>query len=133
MIMCLLADCPEEVFVCKQQIYLLKFSLQQFPSCVASLNFSLPRPIVHFYLFMMVLLRLVFGFAKSVIELCDMNNLLLFSRAENFLFLSRPSTFVFISFSASAFLRRHKMCCVCCIRFERASQQFLPISFRFRT
>lgn len=103
-----LADCPGEVFVCKQQIYLPKFSLQQFPSCVASLNFSLLRPVVHFYLFMMVLLRLLFGFAKSVIELCDMNNLLLFSRAGNFLFLFRPSTFVFISFPASAFSEGRK-------------------------
>lgn len=52
---------------------------------------------------------------KSVIELCDMNNLLLFSRHRNVLSslplspLPRRPIFIFLW---------HEMCCVCCIQFS---------------
>lgn len=88
--LCALLLLSPSLFVCANSKFIYTFPLTNFPhmSFLRSLHFAYFLPyfcctlLVHFYLFMMVLLRRLFWLIiKSVIELCDMNNLLLFSRA----------------------------------------------------
>jgi hypothetical protein len=107
-----------DFFLVVQTTNLFTLFAQQFPSHDALLR------LVHFYLLMMVLrLRTAIWLIKSVIELCDMNNLLLFSRARRL--LPSPIRFVFISFFASHLLSRAPYeRCELCVAYARRSCRF---------
>lgn len=72
-------------FVCANNKFIYTFpttiSIHMSSLLLPSPRSSVCTSAAHFYLLMMVL-RLLFGLSNLVIELCDMNNLLLFYRAE---------------------------------------------------
>jgi hypothetical protein len=73
---------------------------------------------------------------KSVIELCDMNNLLLFSRAHDSFSLFLSCSFHFSFHLLRVFSRKyistwHEMCCVCCIYSTEHTQHSGEYVFLF--
>lgn len=105
---------PCSSFVCKQQIYLL-FLTQQFP------RFSSFSPLylaVHFYLFMMVQLRLLFGLSNQLL------NCVIWIIYYYFLFCRSPFFLLRFVFCLAVFSKNKfffgMRCVVCCIHFDGA-------------